>query len=145
MLTRMRWILVVTLVGFLIVLGCGDDNSTSPKKPEDTIVIKSVTPDSGLIPGAVTDFVVAAEYELASVDSGEVGIGFNTDEVGRFVMISDAKVLIAKGGGEYQFNVSTHTKDWGGTGDFQVLVNLSEHPHGPTWTVLAGDTRPLAF
>jgi hypothetical protein len=133
------------MVGVLAVFGCHDDKSTSVKKPVDTIVIRSVKPDSGLDPGVVTNFVVDVEYELASADSGEVGIGFNTDEVGRFVMISDAKVLIAEGAGERQFNVSTVTRDWGETGDFQVLVNLSEHPHGPAWTALAGDTWVLTF
>jgi len=145
MMTTMRWIVAVTLVGFLIIVGCGDDNSTNAEKPEDTIIITSVTPESGLTPGVITGFVVDVEYELASADSGEVGIGFNTDEVGRFVMITDAKVLIAKGAGEHRFNVSSLTRDWGEAGDFQVLVNLSEHPHGPTWTVLAGDTWVLTF
>ena len=145
MLTGVRWIHVVTLVGLLIVIGCGDDKSTSPEKPEDSIVIKAVTPDSGLTPGVVTEFVVNVEYELASADSGEVGIGFNTDEVGRFLMIPAAEILVAKGSGEHQFNVSVIAKDWGGEGDFQVLVNLSEHPHGYSWTALAGDTWVLAF
>jgi hypothetical protein len=126
-------------------MGCGDDNTTSAEKPKDTIVIKSVTPDTGLTPGVATDFVVDVEYELASADSGEVSIGFNIDEVGRFVMISGAKILIARGPGEHQFNVSSVTRDWGEAGDFQVLVNLSEHPHGPSWTALAGDLWVLTF
>ena len=145
MLTKMRWVLIVTLAGLLTFFGCGDKNATGPEENADAISIKSVTPDSGLTPGIVTDFVITVEYELASTDSGEVMVGFNTDEVGRFRMISSATALVAKGSGEHQFNVTTVTKDWGVAGDFKVYVNLSEHPHEPSWTPLANDIRMLTL
>ena len=145
MLTKMRLILIGTLIGLLTSFGCGDKKTTGPEEPSDTINIKSVTPDSGLMPGIVTEFDIAVEYKLASADSGELYIGFNTVEVDRFSMISDAKVFIAKGSGEHQFNVTTVTRDWGTAGDFKVYVNLSEHPHGPSWTPLASDIQVLTF
>ena len=145
MLTKIRWFLIVTLVGLLTFFGCGDENATGSEENSDTISIKSVTPDSGLPPGIVTDFVVIVEYELTSVDSGEVMIGFNTVEVGRFSMISGATALVVKGSGENQFNVTTVPKNWGVAGDFKVYVNLSQHPHGPSWTPLATDILVLTI
>lgn len=145
MLTKIRWFLIVTLVGLLTFFGCGDENATGSEENSDAISIKSVTPDSGLTPGIVTDFVVIVEYELTSVDSGEVMIGFNTVEVGRFSMISGATALVVKGSGEHQFNVSTVPKDWDVAGDFKVYVNLSQHPHGPSWTPLATDILVLTI
>ena len=145
MLTKMCWFLIVTLFGLSTFLGCGDDNATGPEESSDTISINSVTPDSGLMPGIVTDFVVIVEYELVSADSGEVMVGFNTDVVGSFTMIKSATNLVVKGSGEHQFNVTTVPKDWGATGDFKVYVNLSKHPHGPSWTPLATDILVLTI
>jgi hypothetical protein len=146
MLFEMRSFLVLTFVGVLAISGCGNDNATGPDKKDDTISIKLVTPDSGLKADTETDFVVTVEYVLASADSGELLIGFNSVEVGRYHMISSATALIAKGSGEHQFNVSVVTRDWGGAaGDFAVYVNLSEHPHAFSWTPLATDIRVLIF
>lgn len=140
MLSKMRWFLIVIMVGLIVFFRCGEKNSTKPEENGDAISIKSVTPESGIVPGIVTDFVITVDYELASKDSAEVMVGFNTDEVGRFVMISDATALVVKGSGEHQFNV---TSVWGDAGDFKVYVNLSEHPHGPSWTPLAIDILVL--
>ena len=60
-------------------------------------------------------------------------------------MHSAAKALVDKGPGEHQFNVTVVPKDWGAAGDFEVYVNLSEYPHGPTWTPLAIDIQVLTF
>jgi hypothetical protein len=143
----MRSFLVLIFVGALVlaISGCSGDNNTGPDKMDNTISIKLVTPDSGLNADVVTDFVVTVEYELASVDSGELYIGFNSVEVGRYQMINDATALVANGSGEHQFNVTVVTKDWGTDGDFVVYVNLSEHPHESTWTPLATDIRVLTF
>ncbi|MCJ7581928.1 MAG: hypothetical protein MUP98_15550 [Candidatus Aminicenantes bacterium] len=143
-MTKMRWFFIVTLVGSLIFVSC-NKNPTGPEVLSDNITIKSVTPNSGLTPGIVTAFVVNIEYELASKDSGEVNVGFNTAEVGRYAMITGAKSLIAKGSGVHQFNVSVVTQDWGGAGDFSVYVNLSENPHPASWTPLATDILVLTF
>jgi hypothetical protein len=145
MLTPLRRFLIVSLIGFLVFSGCQDEKVTGPEESGDSIRIISVTPESGLTPNTVTEFVVSVEYELVSKDSGEVMIGFNTDEVGRYRMISEATVLVAKGSGDHQFNVSALARDWGTAGDFSVYVNLSEHPHGVSWTPLATDIRVLTF
>jgi hypothetical protein len=144
-MSKMRCIFIVTLVGLMIFFGCKSKSPTGPDGENDSITITSVTPNSGLTPGIVTSFVVNVEYELASVDSGELGVGFNSVEVGRYAMITSAKVLIGKGSGSHQFNVSVVTRDWGNAGDFKVYVILSENPHGTTWTPLAWDIRTLTF
>jgi hypothetical protein len=149
MLSKMSSFLVLTFVGVMAISGCGSDNSTGTDNGtdngDDTISIESVTPESGLNAGIATDFVVTVEYELASADSGELGVGFNSVEVGRFHMLSDAKVFIAKGSGGHQFNVTVAPVDWGAGGDFRVYVNLSEYPHEASWTPLATDIRVLTF
>ena len=113
MFTKMSFFLIVILLGLLAFFRCREKNSTEPGENGDAISIKSVTPESGIIPGIVTDFDITVDYELASKDSGKVMVGFNTDEVGRFAMISDATALVVKGSGEHQFNVSTVPKDLG--------------------------------
>ena len=144
MLAKMRWFLRVILVVLPVFLGCGDENVTGSEE-DDSISITSVTPNSGLTAGIVTDFVVIVEYELVSADSAEVMVGFNTDEVDRFRMISDATALVVESSGEHQFNVTTVPKDWGALGDFMVYVNLSEHPHESSWTPLATDMLVLTI
>jgi hypothetical protein len=145
MLTKMRWFLIITLAGLLIFSGCKTEDTTGPEDSGDTLIIKSVIPDSGLAPGILTAFVVIVEYELVSVENGEINIGFNTAEAGRYTLISEAKTLVAKGSGEHQFNVNVVTWDWGAAGDFGVYVNLSENPHGSTWTPLVIVIQVLPF
>ncbi len=144
-MSKVSGFLIVTLVGLFIFSGCKNKNPTGPEGGSDSISIISVTPNSGLTPGILTAFVVNIEYELASVDSGEVNVGFNTDEVGRYTMIIAARALVGKGSGTHQFNVTVVTRDWGNAGDFSVYVNLSENPHEPSWTPLATDIRKLTF
>ena len=143
MLFKMSRFLVLALVGILAVTGC--NKATGPEETDDTITIILVTPDSGLNPGQATDFAVTVEYELVSADSGELNIGFNSVEIGRYHLIEEAAALIAAGTGQHQFNVSVITKDWGDDGDFEVYVNLSEHPHDFIWTPLATDIWALIF
>ena len=146
MLAKMRWFLFVTLVGLLTSFGCSDEDTAGPvQENSDTITIKSVTPNSGLSPGIATDFVVIVEYELVSADSGDVMIGFNTNEVDRFAMISNATALVLKGSGEHEFNVNVMPVDWDVAGDFKLYVNLSEHPRGLSWTPLATDIQVLTL
>jgi hypothetical protein len=141
-----RIFVIVFFAGVLAAWGCGGDDPAGPDTTkDDSISIKSVTPDSGLNAGVATNFVVAVEYELASADSGELNVGFNTMEVGRYVVIVDAKAYVSMGSGEHQFSVTAIPIDWGPAGDFEAYVNLSEHPHGQTWTPLATDRLALAF
>lgn len=141
MLIKLYWFLI--LIGLLAFFGCGEKNATDSEENGDAISIISVTPNSGLTAGILTDFVINVEYELISADSGAVMVGFNTGAGGGFTMISDATALVVKGTGDHQFKVSAVPKDLGDTDDFKVYVNLSEHPHGPSWTPLATDIRIL--
>jgi hypothetical protein len=145
MLSKMRSFVVLIVLGAVAISGCGDDNATGPKKIPDSISIKSVTPNSGLVADDETDFVVVVEYQLASADSGELDVGFNNVLIDKFHIISAAEALVAKGSGEHEFNVSVVTKNWEPDGDFKVYVNLSEHPHEVSWIPLATDTRVLTF
>lgn len=118
----------------------------APAEVEDRISIQSVSPNSGLVDGADTNFTVVIGYTLVTKNSGEVMIGFNNgDSVGTYTMISDATAIIDKGSGEHTFNVTVRVKDWGGRGDFKVYVNMSEHPHPFSWSPLASDTQAIGF
>lgn len=138
MLKNMRWILIVALVGVFSFFGCSTAEGVG-----DSITIISVTPSSGLLPGVATTFVINVEYNLVSVDNGEINLGFNTDVVGTYKIVKE--ILVTKGSGQYQFNVTIVTKNWGSSGNFGVYVNLSEYPHGTTWTPLATDIWVLTF
>ena len=72
-------------------------------------------------------------------------IGFNTVEINKFRMISDASFIVDKGSGTHTFNVTATAKDWLSEGDFKVYVNLSENPHPASWTPLSSDTEILSF
>ena len=146
MLSSMRVILILTIIGLLAILGCDDDSATVPdKETGDTIIINSVTPDSGIKADIEASFVVAVEYQLVSADLGEINIGFNSAEVGRYHILKAATVLVDKGSGEHQFNVTVVPKDWGSDGDFSVYVNLSEQAHESVWTPIATDIRVLTL
>jgi hypothetical protein len=137
------------VIGAAVIVGCGDDNGdgnvAGPDPARDSISIKSVTPSSGLTPDVETDFVVVVEYYLESADSGELDVGFNNVQIDKFHIISPAGVLVARGSGEHQFDARALARDWGDEGDFKVYVNLTEHPHGHTYTPLATDVEVLTF
>jgi len=72
-------------------------------------------------------------------------IGFNTEDIDEYIMLSGATVIVDKGSGIHTFDITTIAKDWMSDGDFKVYVNLSENPHPPTWSPLASDTMTLNF
>jgi len=147
MVTKIYRFLIAGLIGMLIVFGCKKETPTDPGGTTypDTITIISVNPNTGLNAGVATPFVVNVEFELISSDSGEVMIGFNTNVVGSYQMLSAASEFVDKGTGQHQFNVNVVPVDWGADGDFKVYVNLSEHPHGITWRPFATDQQVLTF
>mgnify|MGYP001817183127 CR=1 FL=1 len=138
-----HFFVIIGILSFFILQSCEEENGN--KESEDNIEIISVSPSSGLVDGEDYNFTVEVEYSLASVDSGLLMIGFNTVEVDRFRMISEASVIVAKGSGTHTFHVTVTAKDWLADGDFQVYVNLSENPHPPSWTPLSSDAEPLSF
>jgi hypothetical protein len=133
---------VIILIG---IAGCGgtETETTVETISKDGINITSVSPDKDLVDGVNTTFTVVVRYTLASTNSGELMIGFNTQEVGSFGMISSASKIVSKGTGEYKFIVKATVKDWGEEGDFEVYVNLSENPHPNSWSPLATDLKIL--
>jgi len=148
MLPRMRVIAFLIVAGVMAVSGCGDDNATSNSSDDNTgdyIAITSVTPSSGIKADVEASFVVDVEYRLTSVDLGELRIGFNSVEAGRYQMLTAATTSVEKGSGVHRFNVTVVPQDWGSEGDFSVYVNLSEQAHGAVWTPLDTDIQTLTL
>ena len=138
-----HFFLIIGILSSVIFQSCEKENDS--EELEDNIEIISVSPSSGLVDGVDYDFTVTVEYNLASVNSGLLMIGFNTEEVDRFRMISEASTIVDKGSGTHTFNVTATAKDWLAAGDFKVYVNLSENPHPSEWTPLSTDEEPLSF
>lgn len=146
-------ILVAALCAIILtgIVGCGGTETETVVETiggskiigKDGISITSVSPDNDLVDGVNTTFTVVVRYTLASTNSGELMIGFNTQEVDSFRMLSSASKIVSKGTGEYKFIVETTVKDWGEDGDFEVYVNLSENPHLNSWSPLATDSKIL--
>ena len=126
-----------------MLLGCEKDSDIY--KEIDTIEIISASPSTLLVDGVEYNFIVNIEYDLVTVNSGMLMIGFNTEEIGKFYMLSEATEIVSKGSGVHTFDITTIAKDWMSEGDFQVYVNLSENPHPSTWAPLATDVMVLIF
>ena len=126
-----------------MLLGCEKD--TDIDKEIDIIEIISISPSMLLVDGVEYNFNVEIEYDLVTVNSGMLMIGFNTEEIGFFTMLSEATEIVSKGSGVHTFDVTTIAKDWMSEGDFELYVNLSENPHPPSWTPLASDIMTLSF
>jgi hypothetical protein len=122
--------------------GCSTDGTTGG----DSINISSVSPNSGLVDGFSYDFTVVVEYELATVEQGEIGVGFNNGStVSGYVLIRTADQIVDKGSDQYTFNVTAEAKDWGASEDFCVYVHISEYPHTSPWAPLDSDRMTLTF
>jgi hypothetical protein len=138
-----HFFLIIGILSSVIFQSCEKENDS--EELEDNIEIISVSPSSGLVDGVDYDFTVTVEYNLVSVNSGLLMIGFNTEEVDRFIMISEASTIVDKGSGTHTFNVTATAKDWLAAGDFKVYVNLSENPHPSEWAPFSTDLEPLSF
>jgi hypothetical protein len=152
--------LAVTIVTF--APGCRQERGAEPGRvtpreqgapsapadaPEekDAITIESVTPDSGLVGGTPTLFVVQVNYTLVSAGEGELMIGFNTRDSILSWAMDEQPVRVPKGQGTHTFEVTATPKDWGAEGNFEVYGTLSEYPHKGAWSPVATCTRALAF
>ncbi len=122
-----------------------EEFTTVQEEISNSIEIISVSPSIELEDGIKYNFSVIVEYNLVTVNSGILKIGFNTEAVNSYSMISDADFIVDKGSGTHTFNVTVTAKDWLSDGDFIVYVNLSENPHPATWTPLASDKFSLEF
>jgi len=140
-------VLSLTLSVVIGLAGCGG-TPTAPTIEEDFINIISVSPNSGLIDGLDTDFTVVVEYNLYSSNQGSLEIGFNVDDIDGqmdgWSMVQNAEFLVNKGSGTHEFNVTVKPRNWGGQGDFSVLVILDEVPWDSNY-VLASDEKILTF
>ena len=138
-----QFFIIIGFLSLIMLLGCEQD--TDVDKEIDRIDIISISPSMLLVDGVEYNFIVEIEYELVTVNSGMVMIGFNTVEVGKFYMLSEATEIVSKGSGVHTFDITTIAKDWMSEGDFQVYVNLSENPHPSSWAPLATDVMVLNF
>ncbi len=138
-----QFFIIIGFLSLIMLLGCEQD--TDVDKEIDSIDIISISPSMLLVDGGEYNFIANIEYDLVTVNSGMLMIGFNTVEVGKFYMLSEATEIVSKGSGVHTFDITTIAKDWMSEGDFQVYVNLSENPHPSTWTPLATDVMTLNF
>ena len=138
-----QFFIIIGFLSLIMLLGCEKD--TDIDKEIDIIEIISISPSMLLVDGVEYNFIVNIEYDLVTVNSGMLMIGFNTEEVGKFHMLSEATEIISKGSGVHTFDITTIAKDWMSEGDFEVYVNLSENPHPSTWAPLATDVMTLNF
>ena len=136
-------VLVATVLLFTFI-SCDEDNQLSPTG-RDYIVITWVKPSTDLADGVIYDFAVEVEYELASHPQAELMIGFNTNAIGTYAMISSAGEIVYKGRRRSTLNATVAAKDWGTDGDFKVYVNLSPYPRGDSWVPITNDTFELTF
>ncbi|WP_028974094.1 hypothetical protein [Spirochaeta cellobiosiphila] len=113
--------------------------------PKGSLSIVSITPESNLINGKRTKFIVEVAYELTGATKGEITLGFNTDQPDIFTMSPHWNKVIPSGKGHYKFKVTAIPKYWGYEGSFQVNVNLSSYPDYLERKVVAYDKRILSF
>ena len=138
-----QFFIIIGFLSLIMLLGCEKD--TDIDKEIDRIEIISISPSMLLVDGVEYNFIVNIEYDLVTVNSGMLMIGFNTEEIGLFTMLSEATEIVSKGSGVHTFDITTIAKDWMSEGDFEVYVNLSENPHPSSWAPLATDVITLNF
>jgi hypothetical protein len=136
------------LIFFCIILIRCDisDNGNDTDKASGIIEILSVTPSTGMTDNTLTHFIVNISYSLDNSPQGEIGVGFNNGtDIDDYHMIISADHIITEGDGTYSFEIDATTKNWGASGDFSVLVIISEYPHGTPWVTLGEDSQVLTF
>ncbi len=133
------WVFVAMAFSFLVVFGCSDDSPTVVVSA-DSISITSVTPATAT-EGVATEFTIVTEYTLESKTEGEIGVGFNTFMVNGYSILDTA--IVPQGSGTETFTVSATPVDWGAEGDFEASANLSEYPHGSSWSPLVSTSFPI--
>lgn len=117
---------------------------SDPKNPnpsdiyEDTITIKSVTPDQ-LREGQETEMTVTVAYELLSRAEGQINLGYSEGRGNGYRIIGST--LIKIGTGEVTLQARIMPTKTGPLPFSKIFVNLSEYPHRQTWAPLAGDSQ----
>ena len=133
-----------------MLAACSDDKTGGAavdSSAVDSIAVVSASPVSATA-GTSTIFSIDVDYRLASRANGEINIGFNsslTCGVNCFILDVNAQdTSIVAGSGSKTYSSTVIPVDWGSSGGFQVYANLSEYPHGSSWTPMANDTHPIA-
>jgi len=151
---KMKKGIVSVVICIMVSMGlfaCGGGSSSSDTNVAsdtnaaiDSVSITSISPANAIL-GISTSFVVEVSYSLASKDSGLLMVGFNTDQVDSYGMISSQTYTVAKGSGTHMFTATATPANWGPIGTFQAYVNLSENPRPSSWTPLAGDKKTISI
>jgi hypothetical protein len=110
----------------------------------DNVTINSVTPESA-VENQSTAFAVDVSYTLTSIDSGLLMVGFNTNQVDSYAMMSSAMCTVSRGSGTHVFNVTATPINWGSAGSFGAYVNLVQNPHPSSFTPLVFDIKPISI
>jgi hypothetical protein len=116
-----------------LITGC----SSGPALRPDTVAIIDVQsekkPDSEF-----TSYKVRVGYTLRSTERGEVSLGFDLEEPGRFIVLGQQK--IAKGTGEVEMVAEVRLPK---RPTVTVFADLSEEDHPREWTSLAKASRVI--
>lgn len=111
----------------------------------DKIKFVSVDPKNTLLDGTDYTFEVAVAYELITIGSARLDIGFNTDNISLYTLVAGAEKIVSGSKGEHLFSVTITARDWGSTGSFKVYVQLSEDQGGTPSIPLGYSTMVLNF
>ena len=117
----------------------------SDPKPWDAITIVSVSPSTGLVDGQSTVFTVEVKYTLNTADQGAIEVGFNKNDPSYYSMDISSEFAVTKGSGTHTFTTTAIPKNWGGSDNFKVYVNIAQTPKGMTYYPTASDTENLSF
>jgi len=142
-----KLLLATTFFAFLaLAMSCEkSSDAPAPAPANDSLVITSVTPATGLTETPTT-FTVNVKYRLESSAQGELNIGFNNAaNVANYDIVTSASKLVASGSGTATFTVTVTPKKWASPGKFYAYVNLANYPHAPEYSAAAGDIQELTF
>jgi hypothetical protein len=120
-------ILATVLVFGMTVVGC-DDGSTNENGDNTNInevMIRSVSPSTGLTDGVETTFTIVVDYSFYGFENGMLSIQFNSyDAEGKIMSMLGREYLTEEGSGTQTFIVQETPKDHSPYGDFFVRCEL---------------------
>ena len=114
-------------------------NKATQEKPVDGVRIIEVLP-SKLVVGKEQEVFVRVRYELSSMDSALLSIGFNSTDPARFRVSS--REPVARGREEVVLSARVVPRSWGEMVFCQVFVSLG-HPPQERRPALAVDHVPI--
>jgi uncharacterized membrane protein len=131
--------IVTVLILMVFVSSCYEPSNSA----EYSVSILSVSPDTALIDGTVTEFTIEVEYSILNASQGEINIGFNDGDLINIFYIYD-DLIVSEGSGTHTFIVTATAKDWL-EGDFEVYANIVEYPHSSSYSPKDTDFYILTF